>query len=850
MLDACRQSMSEEYSVHLAKSGKEALSALGDTPIDFIVSAHGLPGMSGAEALREAHKRSPETVGILLAGPEMDASEMAALAGSEQIFQVLRGGNTPDEIRTIVANAAGKSKMAKLRDSANDSVANAPRLRPEPFMSDLAPDDARDEPFIATVADLPTAGMRTHAGGRQIEVLILSQDPHFIKSIEDAASVDHTVHHAPTLHEAIDILGIGRVGVLVTDAAVAPSDVEIITQRLREIQPSLVTIVAGRRDDGEELMGLIATGTIYRFLLKPVSAGRARLAIEASVKKSLEYREVPPERPRTQIGRSTVLALARNENNEWNIGRLAAAAGVLLAVLGLAMYLFSGDSTPEQESQPTLADEIIQAPVPDDGAVGSPTAAAQRTGDQLQDEIPDPEVAQREQEPGTVDAPGTEFVAPAPSVEEFRRRAFRALADGRIAMPPEDNALSLYASAMLANPGADGLQAEFDNAIGEALALTERALIEGELGAADELLARIREVHPYESRLPFLEAQLRKEQRSSLLVQARSTAADGDVSGALAILDDAEAFAATPDPMIAAAREELLAARDSMEIDKLLEYAGDRLKSGRLTSPREDSARYYFQTILARDPENQAAIQGLGFVAASLLTNAGAALEERDFDKAETLLSSAKSTGADSDAVDELQKSIDAERELAAAAAAEGDASGTAPEPLAETDSPTDSSTRVAAAVAVPSEGGSMSDPADIPDESSANGELFALQPGTPESALDDGEVGPEPAASDSPTAGAGAQVEQVDLVRTNYVQPVFPRAALRRGRSGWVDLEFTVNEQGAVSEIEVLESNSGTTFNKAAVSALSKWEYEPVIENGVAVPRRARIRIQFNLAE
>ena len=50
----------------------------------------------------------------------------------------------------------------------------------------------------------------------------------------------------------------------------------------------MVSIVAGRRDDGEMLMGLINRGKVYRFLLKPLSPGRARLAIEASVKHHLE----------------------------------------------------------------------------------------------------------------------------------------------------------------------------------------------------------------------------------------------------------------------------------------------------------------------------------------------------------------------------------------------------------------------------------------------------------------------------------------------------------------------------------------------------------------------------------
>ena len=67
-LDSLSSGFNDRYTVHCATSGTEALTTLGETPIHVIVSAQDLPGMSGAEALREAKKRSPETVGILLAG--------------------------------------------------------------------------------------------------------------------------------------------------------------------------------------------------------------------------------------------------------------------------------------------------------------------------------------------------------------------------------------------------------------------------------------------------------------------------------------------------------------------------------------------------------------------------------------------------------------------------------------------------------------------------------------------------------------------------------------------------------------------------------------------------------------
>src|SRR5210317_679267 len=89
-LDKFSSGFDDRYTVHCATSGSEALTTLGETPIHVIISAQKLPGMSGIEALREAKKRSPETIGILLVG---DSSE--ALVGEKEIFQVVRGGVQP-----------------------------------------------------------------------------------------------------------------------------------------------------------------------------------------------------------------------------------------------------------------------------------------------------------------------------------------------------------------------------------------------------------------------------------------------------------------------------------------------------------------------------------------------------------------------------------------------------------------------------------------------------------------------------------------------------------------------------------------------------------------------------------
>jgi protein TonB len=79
-------------------------------------------------------------------------------------------------------------------------------------------------------------------------------------------------------------------------------------------------------------------------------------------------------------------------------------------------------------------------------------------------------------------------------------------------------------------------------------------------------------------------------------------------------------------------------------------------------------------------------------------------------------------------------------------------------------------------------------------------------------------------------------------------VAPKYPRAAQRRNQSGWVDVVFTVTLDGTVKDIEVRKSEPEGTFDSAATRAVEKWKFEPVVENGVTIEKRAAVRMMFAL--
>ena len=273
-LDSLSSGFSDRYTVHCATSGSEALNTLGDTPIHVIVSAQDLPGMSGAEALREAKKRSPETIGILLTG---DSNQ--AIVGDKEVFQIVRGGVNPADLCRLIDNATQQSRLLALAESANDTTASPDEPVSEHIImetsengSTIISDGTGQVPILDPTKVPPSAAV----GAATVDILVMTKDEEFLTTIKESSRGMHNVHHANTLKQAEAAVRKHEVGVAVVDAAMVGDNVEKLTQHLRKMQKRLVAIVAGRRDDGEMLMDLINRGKVYRFLLKPVSPGRAR----------------------------------------------------------------------------------------------------------------------------------------------------------------------------------------------------------------------------------------------------------------------------------------------------------------------------------------------------------------------------------------------------------------------------------------------------------------------------------------------------------------------------------------------------------------------------------------------
>lgn len=84
-------------------------------------------------------------------------------------------------------------------------------------------------------------------------------------------------------------------------------------------------------------------------------------------------------------------------------------------------------------------------------------------------------------------------------------------------------------------------------------------------------------------------------------------------------------------------------------------------------------------------------------------------------------------------------------------------------------------------------------------------------------------------------------------IVRVN---PQYPPRAAERAIEGWVHLRFTVTETGSVTDVVVIDSDPPGIFDRAAIRAVEKWKYKPMLEGGKPVSWPQEVVLSFDLAD
>lgn len=103
------------------------------------------------------------------------------------------------------------------------------------------------------------------------------------------------------------------------------------------------------------------------------------------------------------------------------------------------------------------------------------------------------------------------------------------------------------------------------------------------------------------------------------------------------------------------------------------------------------------------------------------------------------------------------------------------------------------------------------------------------------------------PAAAAAEAGGQSGGPEH-EVMPLNDVRPEYPYRARQQGIEGHIKLAFTINPQGRVENIRVLEASPRNVFDREARRAAARWRFAPRTENGEAVAREAVKTLHFRL--
>jgi protein TonB len=299
-----------------------------------------------------------------------------------------------------------------------------------------------------------------------------------------------------------------------------------------------------------------------------------------------------------------------------------------------------------------------------------------------------------------------------------------------------------------------------------------------------------------------------------------------------------------------------------------LSDAAAALAANRLTEPAGDNALALYSQALVRNPADPIARAGVAEVRERLLARAENSLLEERLDEAEVAIETARQSGVEGGRIAFLTAQLAKSRERAKSAQAAARARNA---PKAAEDKVTPMPTLAAesiddAPVAYPVQDAAQSLPAAARPEADADTRSQLLKSATErlqqdrliEPADDSAKyASPESTAAQHELEAAAARqqflanvVASGGLTLVKSVKPIYPAKANLKKIQGWVELDFTVAESGAVKDVAVHAASAPGVFEDAAISALSQWRYQPVQRDAKSVAQRARIRIRFALAD
>jgi DNA-binding NtrC family response regulator len=308
VLNSMRIMFRRQFDLFLASHGAEALDIVKDKDIDVIVADHRMPKMTGVEVLSKVRTMSPRTVRILLTGyADLDAVEGSI--NESEVFRFLTKPCAPKQLRETIELACKLAREAPAPEAKADPSPSSDSLEiileadtvthvgggeddrgktaAANMVERLSRTDRMEAPrFAAPVEEpamAPGASPVRPTSATGLGIVVFSSDNEVIDTVQKAVRGRLPVYNAGNVVHVVKILAEHRPGVLVTDVSTDKATIQAMTARLKEHLPELVTIAVSQHRDVLDMVWLINHGQIFRFLRKPLSAGRCAISLQAAL---------------------------------------------------------------------------------------------------------------------------------------------------------------------------------------------------------------------------------------------------------------------------------------------------------------------------------------------------------------------------------------------------------------------------------------------------------------------------------------------------------------------------------------------------------------------------------------
>jgi protein TonB len=276
---------------------------------------------------------------------------------------------------------------------------------------------------------------------------------------------------------------------------------------------------------------------------------------------------------------------------------------------------------------------------------------------------------------------------------------------------------------------------------------------------------------------------------------------------------------------------------EAMSINDLLNEARSAMNQQRVVAPAGNNAFEFYLKVLQKQPGNQVAADALRETFPFAASNVEQVINQRQFDEADREINLLAKVDPTNYTLTILRSKLDAQRktldqeqqkqldqqhqaELAAQKAAADKA--TAEKALADK-AAADKAAQQQAALA-----------AQKTQQEEAKKPALASAP-----------AGNDVASAANASAGGG---DTRDAIPISTIRPRYPATALRNNQEGWVDVQYTVNPDGSVSNIQVTGAEPRHVFDNAAIDALRRAKFSPAMRGGAAIASQQQKRIEFKL--